>query len=96
MSKSWVIAKLVENVERAMQAQPVLDAQGAPTGEYEYQGNVANKALELLGRTQGIFIDKKEIGKPGDFDNMSDQDLDSFIQQEARELLAQTKRAVKH
>ena len=30
--KGWVIAKLVENVERAMQAVPVLDSEGKPTG----------------------------------------------------------------
>jgi len=97
VSKSWVIAKLVENVERAMQAKPVLDAQGNPTGDYTYNGNVANRALELIGKEQGMFIERKEVGKPGDFDNMSDSDLDAFIQQEARELLAQTKRsATKH
>jgi hypothetical protein len=34
----------MENVERAMQAQPVLDAKGVPTGEYRYEGSVANRA----------------------------------------------------
>ena len=43
VSKAWVIAKLVENVERAMQAVR------NPTGDYTYQDNVANRALELIG-----------------------------------------------
>ena len=97
VSKAWIIAKLVENIERALRAKPVLDAKGNPTGEYTYQGNVANRALQLLGIENGMFIERKEVGKPGEFDAMSDSDLDAFIQQEARELLAQTKRsATKH
>ena len=39
---------------------PVLDRQGKPTGEYTFQGNLANKALELLGKELGMF------GKRGD------------------------------
>lgn len=97
VTKSWIIQKLVENLERALQAKPVLDAKGNPTGDYTYQGSVANRALELLGKERGMFIDKKEIGRPGEFDAMSDSDLDAFIQQEAAELLATTKRsATKH
>lgn len=51
----WIVGKLVENVERSMQATPVLDHEGNPTGEYKYAGNVANKALELLGKWQKMF-----------------------------------------
>ena len=54
LSQDWVIAKLVANAERAMQAEPVRDNKGNETGEYTYQGNVANKALELLGKYLGI------------------------------------------
>jgi hypothetical protein len=41
-----------------MQAEPVRDKDGNPTGEYRYDGAVANKALELLGRHLGMFADK--------------------------------------
>ena len=87
VTKAWVIAKLVENVERALQAEPVLDSEGNPTGEYKYNGNVANRALELLGKEQGMFIDRKEVGKPGDFTEKSEEELDEFIAAEARALL---------
>ena len=53
----WIIDKLRENVERAMQSRPVFNRDGEPTGEYQYQGAVANKALELLGRAVGLFND---------------------------------------
>jgi hypothetical protein len=39
---------------------PVLDSEGRPTGEYRYGGNVANRALELLGKELGMFIDRSE------------------------------------
>lgn len=48
-----------------MQAEPVLDSRGKPTGEYRYDGSVANKALELLGKHLGLFKDKVEHSGPG-------------------------------
>ena len=54
----WVLSRLKEIVFRAMQVVPVLDRQGEPTGEYTYQGAVANRALELIGRHLGMFADK--------------------------------------
>jgi Terminase small subunit len=40
VSKAWVMERLKEIVERAMQAVPHLDHEGNPTGVYTYQGNV--------------------------------------------------------
>ena len=57
----WVIDRLVENHNKAIQAEAVLDSEGNPTGEYNYQGNVVNKALELLGRHFGMFVERHEI-----------------------------------
>lgn len=59
LSKEWVIQTLMENVARAMQATPVkTDDDGEAIGEYQYQGSVANKALELLGKELGMFVDR--------------------------------------
>ena len=33
---------------------------GEPTGEYVYNGTVANKSLELLGKELGMFIERSE------------------------------------
>lgn len=62
IDREWVLARLVENVDRAMQAVPVrLDEEGnAANGEYRYEGSVANRALELLGKELGMFIDRSE------------------------------------
>ena len=46
-----------------------LDKERKPTGEYRYDGNVANRALELLGKQQGMFIDRHEVGQANEFAN---------------------------
>jgi len=56
----WVLTRLRDNVERSMQAEPVVDRLGMETGLYTYQGAVANKALELLGKHVGLFVDRTE------------------------------------
>lgn len=61
LTKTWVIETLISNVNRAMQAEEVKDREGNGTGEYQYQGSVANRALELLGKHLGMFIDKHEL-----------------------------------
>lgn len=70
LTKQWVIETLMENVARAMQAKPAkLDDEGAAVGEYVYQGSVANRALELLGKEVGMFIDRKEV-RSGSLDEL--------------------------
>ena len=62
VNQDWIVERLVENVERSMKLVPATDRDGKPTGEHVYQGNVANKALELLGRHQGMFTDNLKLG----------------------------------
>ena len=60
VDRAWVVAQLIENVKRAMQVEPVRDREGNATGQYTYQGSVANKALELLGKELGMFQQKDD------------------------------------
>lgn len=60
IDKQWIMARLKENVDRALQAEPVTVG-GKPVGEYRYEGAVANRALELLGKEFGMFVDQKNI-----------------------------------
>ncbi|NNG04120.1 MAG: hypothetical protein HKM95_08460 [Inquilinus sp.] len=53
--RGWVIGLLVETAERALQPVPATDRKGAPTGAASFQGTIALKALELLGREFGMF-----------------------------------------
>jgi hypothetical protein len=59
VTREWVIQKLAENVELAMEPVAVVDRRGIPTGEYRHDGSIANKALELLGKELGMFRDGK-------------------------------------
>jgi len=58
LTKAWVIETLMENVAKAMQAKAMTDDEGNTIGEFQYQGSVANKALELLGKEIGMFVDR--------------------------------------
>jgi phage terminase small subunit len=51
----YIVGRLVDNVERAMESQPVLDRNGNATGQTIWHGNVANRALELLAKYTGTF-----------------------------------------
>lgn len=61
LTQQWVIDRLMENVERALQHEPVLDHEGKPTGEYRYEGIVANQALKQLGEHLGMFTKKLHL-----------------------------------
>jgi phage terminase small subunit len=57
VSVGYILDKLKLNLERSLQERPVLDRDGKRTGEYTYNGAVANKALELLGKAVRMFSD---------------------------------------
>ena len=76
----------MENAERALQHVAVLDKERKPTGEYRYDGSVANRALELLGKQQGMFIDRHEVGQPNEFANWTDEELEAFIRSDIKPL----------
>lgn len=58
----WIIEQLKCVYEKSMQAVPVIDHRGLPTGEYKFEANAANRSLELLGKHIGMFTDKLQIG----------------------------------
>jgi phage terminase small subunit len=60
VDRVWVLRMLTENARRAMQVEPVRDREGNPTGQYVYQGAVASKALELIGKEIGMFQPKPQ------------------------------------
>lgn len=86
LTKEWIIGMLKQNVERAMTVEAVRDAEGQPTGEYKYNGAVANRALELLGKERGMFIDRSEVGLPGEFERLDDVELRDRLLEKASEL----------
>ena len=83
LTKEWVVSRLMENAERALQRVPVLDDDGKPTGQWRYDGTVANRSLELLGKHLGILIERREIGEPGEFERLADQELLEDLREDA-------------
>ena len=60
VTREYVLKGLMEVHQKASQNVPILDKKGRPTGEYRFDSGGANKALELLGKTKAMFVDKKE------------------------------------
>ncbi len=61
VDKAWVLSMLRKNLELAMALRPVKDKEGNTLGMLTYQGAVANKAIELLGKNLGMFKDKLDV-----------------------------------
>ncbi len=60
INRGWVIARLVDAVERAMAAVPVGDRKGKPTRLYRADVAGALRALELIGKELGMFVARSE------------------------------------
>jgi phage terminase small subunit len=58
----WIIEQLKSVYAKSMQAVPVVDPRGFPTGEYKFEANAANRSLELLGKHIGMFTDRLQLG----------------------------------
>ena len=80
----YVLKGLKENKERSMRAVPVLDHEGKPTGEYQYDGAVANRSMELIGKHLRMFGDDKP---PPQGDTYNQVVLQGFTFEQLQELL---------
>ncbi len=89
IDKRWVLERLKYNAERCLRGQPVLDTNGVQipgkfTGKPDAMG--ANRALHLIGLELGMFIERHEIGGPGDFARLSDDELAARVEADAAAL----------
>jgi len=55
INKKFIKGQLLNIYARAMSAEPVLDKDGCHTGEWKSDLRTAVKAVELLGREEGMF-----------------------------------------
>ncbi len=74
IDQDWVIKRLVGVYEASMEARPVLDKNGEEKG-FTFNPTAANRALELIGKHKGMFIDRKLIG----FKNIADMTEDELV-----------------
>lgn len=65
-----VLNRLDALADRAMQAEAVRDAKGKTVGQYRFDGATAARALELLGKHEGLFNDKIELRVQGEVESL--------------------------
>lgn len=71
IDENWVMVKLVNNLERAMEAEAKIGADGEPTGRFEFDGRTATKVLEMIGTQLGMFEKNKQQERGGVTINMN-------------------------
>lgn len=82
LSEGYVIQGLIELKERCMQKIPVMEFdknlnEWIPTGEWKFDSNGANGALEKLGKYLKMFTDRvesKNVNLNEDITNLSPED----------------------
>ena len=72
LSRLWVLESLKRVAQRCMQAEPATDPKGKAMGAFTFNAAGANRALELLGRELGLFVERSEskVAWNGDFAKM--------------------------
>lgn len=95
LDREWVLSRMMLNASLSLgEAKVKKTIISKDTGfasevdVIERDAMAANRALELLGRELNLFIAKSEVGNPGDFDRLSDDELDERIASEKAEILA--------
>lgn len=61
LTREWVLDQLIENVQMGKALDPIIDKDGGVTGDVKQNLPAANKALELLGKEIGMFVDRKVV-----------------------------------
>lgn len=88
VDRAFVMRGLRNNALLAQRGHPMYDKAGNrlrdAEGNYRYSKPdlmSANRAYELLGREIGMFIQRHEVGGPGDFARLSEEELNAQLVQ---------------
>lgn len=82
IDKSWIVARAKYVVDRAVRGtKPIFDEKGATIGwlPAASDNGAAIDGLTLLAKMGGFLINLHEIGQPGDFSRMSNEELDGEL-----------------
>jgi len=80
IDKGWVVQRAKYIVELGIRGgAPLLGKDGKPTGAFSGKPNLnaAVKSLALLASMGGFIIQRHELGQPGDFSRLTDEELDA-------------------
>jgi hypothetical protein len=82
IDKGWVVQRARYIVELGIRGgSPILGKDGKPTGAFSGKPNLnaAVKSLALLAQMGGFIVQRHELGQPGDFSRLTDEELDAKI-----------------
>lgn len=86
VDREWVLKELRANVARSTEAIPVRDRQGRETGKFTFNAAGANRALELLGKELGLFVERFSVESlDSQLDGMTGEELRDFVKKAALE-----------
>ena len=96
LSRAWVLEHLMEHATVCLGKKRVKISKASKDGDVHeveitaLDQSAANRALELLGKEAGMFVDRREVGGPGDFARMGDEELMRFIREQQQEIESRT------
>ena len=86
LDEAWVLKRLKYLTDVSLQGRPIKN-NGVPTGEHtKPDGPTAVKCLTLAAKIKGMLVNRHEIGDPGEFARMSDDELDACLKAQGRAL----------
>ena len=77
-AKLQVLRKRMET-RKILSAQEVLERLSIEAQDEENNGAVRVRALETLAKHHGLLVERREIGLPGAFSKLTDDEIDSEI-----------------
>lgn len=90
LSKSYALEATIENVEKALGRRPVKIGKADEVREvYVYRGDVANRAIQLIGLELGMFVEKREITHLQHLEKLTNAEL-------LKELSIEARKAIEH
>lgn len=95
LDKAWVLDRLMRNARVCLGEEMVKLRRAVKDDVVEvevhlHDAGAANRALELLGKELAMFVDRKEVGKPGDFTDLTDEQLAHIARRGGNGIAAQT------
>jgi hypothetical protein len=90
ITKEKILSALWQNAERCLAGQLAVDEDGKEIpGKYALKPDAAgaSRALQLLGMEAfSMFVERHEVGQPGDFARLTDDELAQKVTQDAEAL----------
>jgi hypothetical protein len=86
LDEAWIIKRLKYLTDISLQGRPIKN-NGVPIGERTRpDGPTAVKCLTLAAKIMGLLVNRHQIGDPGEFARMSDDELDACLRAQGRAL----------